>query len=65
MKIVHIINKKNPINCILDLVEAQRTAHEVELIDLDAGEPDYDSVVEKVMACDRVISWQNIHSEGG
>ena len=59
MKIVHILNKK-PSPCVLDLIEEHRKLHEVEIINLEE-QLDYDAVIDKVINCDRVISWGNVH----
>ena len=63
MKIIHIVNQ-TPTQSVLKLVDEQRKNNEVELVNLESGEPDYDAIIEKVISCDRVISWGNVHKEG-
>ena len=60
MKIIHIVNQK-PTQKVINLIDEQRKAHDVEIINLDEGQPDYDAIIEKVINCDRVISWSNVN----
>ena len=61
MKIIHIINQDTG-KYILDLINEQRKVHDVELINIDEGAPDYDAIIDQVISSDRVISWSNVHS---
>lgn len=60
MKIIHIVNQK-PTQYVINLIDEQRKAHDVEIINLEDGQPDYDAIIDKVINCDRVISWSNVH----
>ena len=60
MKIVHIVNQKTK-QSVLSLIDEQRKVHDVEVINLEDGQPDYDAIIDKVKNCDRVISWSNVH----
>ena len=60
MKIVHIVNQKTK-QSVLSLIDEQRKVHDVEVINLEDGQPDYDEIIDKVKNCDRVISWSNVH----
>lgn len=59
MKIIHIVNQK-PAQPVLDLIEEQKKAHEVELINIDDEQLDYDAIIDQVLASDHVISWSNV-----
>lgn len=63
MKIIHIVNQK-PAQSVINLIDDQRKAHDVEIINLEDGQPDYDEIIDKVLNCDRVISWSNVHEAG-
>ena len=60
MKIVHIVNQA-PAENILNLIEEQKKVHEVEVINIDVDQLDYDAVIDQVINSDRVISWSNVH----
>lgn len=60
MKIIHIVSQR-PAKNVLDLIEEQRKVHDVEIINLDVEQPDYDAIIDQVINCDRVISWSNVH----
>jgi hypothetical protein len=60
MKITHIVNQK-PAKSVLDLIEEQRKSHDVAVINIDVGQPDYDAIIDQVISSDRVISWSNVH----
>jgi len=60
MKIIHIVNQKTT-QSVLSLIDEQRKVHDVEVVNLEDGQPDYDAIIEKVINCDRVISWSNVH----
>ena len=62
MKILHIVNQK-PAKNILDLIDEQKKSHEVELVNIDVDQPDYDAIIDQVINSDRVISWSNV--QGG
>ena len=61
MKIVHIVNQA-PAENILNLIEEQKKVHDVEVINIDVEQLDYDAVIDQVINSDRVISWSNVHS---
>jgi len=61
MKIIHLVIKK-PGKRILRLINEQSKNNEVEIINLNENITDYEDIIEKVMNCDRVISWGNVHS---
>ena len=61
MKIIHIVIKK-PGKRILRLINDQSKNNEVEIINLNENITNYESIIEKVMSSDRVISWGNVHS---
>jgi len=61
MKIIHLVIKK-PGKRILRLINDQSKNNEVEIINLNENITDYESIIEKVMNSDRVISWGNVHS---
>lgn len=60
MKILHIVNE-TPAKDVLDLIELQRKAHDVEVININVEQPDYDAIIDQVINSDRVISWSNVH----
>ncbi|WP_455222756.1 hypothetical protein [Kaarinaea lacus] len=60
MKITHIINRM-PAKNVLDLIEEQRKSHDVEVINIDAENLDYDAIIDRVISSDKVISWSNVH----
>jgi len=60
MKIIHIVNQKTT-QSVLNLIDEQRKVHDVEVINLEDGQPDYDAIIDKVVNCDRVISWSNVN----
>jgi NAD-dependent SIR2 family protein deacetylase len=60
MKILHIVNE-TPAKNVLDLIELQRKAHDVEVININVEQPDYDAIIDQVINSDRVISWSNVH----
>jgi len=55
MQILYLI-KKEPTETSTAIIEEQRKMHEIEVIDL-RNTPDYDSILERIAAADRVISW--------
>jgi len=61
VKIIHIVIKK-PGKRILRLINDQSKNNEVEIINLNENITNYESIIEKVMSSDRVISWGNVHS---
>lgn len=60
MKIVHIVSQQ-PTQPVLNLIDEQKKSHDVELINIDVEQPDYDAIIEQVLSSDRVISWSNVH----
>lgn len=60
MKIVHIVNQA-PAENILNLIEEQKKVHEVEVINIDVDQLDYDAIIDQVINSDRIISWSNVH----
>ncbi len=63
MKIIHIVNQV-PTKSILSLIDEQRKDHDVEVINIATEQPDYDSIIDRVINSDRVISWSNVHESG-
>ena len=55
MQILYLI-KKEPGKTLRQLIEAQQKTHEVEIIELKDS-PDYDAIMDRIIAADRVISW--------
>lgn len=62
MKIIHIVNQ-DPAENILRVIEEQSKHHDVEVINMVSVHDDYDDLIDKIVACDRVISWGNAAQE--
>lgn len=56
MKILHILSN-GPTGLSDRVIKAQGNAHEIKIVDLDAPDLDYSSVVDEIFSCDRVITW--------
>ena len=56
MKILTIINEKVEQQSI-ELLEALKEEHQVEVVKLAEDALPYDELVDKIEQCDRVISW--------
>lgn len=56
MKILHILND-GPGETPDRIIEVQSREHEVEVIDLTANELSYETIVDRILAADRVVSW--------
>ena len=55
-RILHIL-REGPQEDVLEIIKAQAEQHEVEVVDLSKPEFSYDEVVDKIAACDKVLSW--------
>lgn len=56
MKLLHIL-VDGPGDLPGRIVEAQSAEHEVEVIDLSREGISYDAVIDRIFACDKVVSW--------
>jgi len=56
MKILHVY-RSAPSETTKKLVEIVSEGRENDSFDLNVGSPDYDSLVDKVMAADQTICW--------
>lgn len=56
VKILHILTD-GPTDLSTKIIEVQSADNEVKVIDLSAGEADYDSIMDEIVANDRVVSW--------
>jgi hypothetical protein len=56
MKILYII-KSQPDETIRKIIERHNQGNEVKVIDLNADELSYKSIIEDVFTYDKVISW--------
>lgn len=58
MRILHIL-ADGPSSLSSSIIEAQSGDNEIKIIDLSKKEKEssYDSVIDEIAACDRVISW--------
>lgn len=56
MKLLHIF-VDGPEELADRIVAAQSQEHEVDIIDLSQEEASYDTVVDAIFSCDRVILW--------
>jgi hypothetical protein len=56
MKVLEIL-KSPPDENINKIIEVHSADNEVEVIKLYEGEPDYEALVDKIFASDRVICW--------
>jgi len=56
VKIVHILND-GPTQLSDDIISAQATENEVKIIDLSKRDTSYESIVDDIFACDKVMSW--------
>ena len=55
-KVLHILND-GPDAQAERIIAAQAKDHRVEVVDLTAAKVSYDQLVDRIFACDRVISW--------
>lgn len=55
MKLLYIV-KQGVDSTLKEIAETQKKEHEVEIIELNDNS-DYDSIVDQIADCDRVISW--------
>lgn len=56
MKILHILND-GPTQLTSEIIKAQAKENEVKIMDLSKKEVSYESIVDDIVACDKVISW--------
>jgi len=56
MRILHIFSD-GAIEAALQIIELQSTEYQVDVVDLAAGEIQYDDLIEKIFSYDKVISW--------
>lgn len=56
MKILHILND-GPSQMAADIITIQAKEHEIKIADLSKKDVSYESIVDNIFACDRVISW--------
>lgn len=56
MKILHILND-GPAKLSDQIISVQAKDNEVKLIDLSKKEASYESIIEDIFSCDKVISW--------
>ncbi|MCP4752112.1 MAG: hypothetical protein GY866_14545 [Proteobacteria bacterium] len=55
MRLLYIV-KREPGETFRKIVDEQKKEHDVEIVDL-RDDVDYDSILEKIEGCDRVVSW--------
>ena len=56
MKILHILND-GPDELSGKVMDAQSESNEITVVDLTEGNISYESLVDAIFSCDRVISW--------
>ncbi len=56
MKILHILND-GPDEFSAMIIDSQSESNEVTVVDLSEGNISYESLVDAIFSCDRVISW--------
>jgi hypothetical protein len=56
MKILHILND-GPTQLSDQIIGVQAKEHDVKVVDLSKKEISYESIVDEISACDKVISW--------
>jgi len=56
MKILHLLND-GPTKLSDQIIPVQKQDNEIKVIDLSKKEASYESIVEDIFSCDRVISW--------
>ena len=56
MKILYIL-KDGPQKLADQMLSVQSKDHEVKVIDLSRKEASYESIVDAIFSCDRVVSW--------
>jgi len=55
-KILHIL-RDGPAEDALEIIKWHAEQHEVEVVDLSEPNVAYDELIDKIAACDKVISW--------
>ena len=55
---MHILND-SPDQRVLQVIEAQKKLHNVEVVRLYDNSTNYADVIDKIEQCDKVISWNN------
>ncbi len=56
MKVLYILND-GPKELADRIIEAQSEGNELEVIDLSKGDVSYETVIDSISDCDKVISW--------
>ena len=56
MKLLHIL-VDDPGDLPSRIVEAQSGEHDVEVIDLSQEGISYDTVIDRIFSCEKVVSW--------
>jgi hypothetical protein len=56
MKILYILND-GPTQLSDQIISVQAKEHDVKVVDLSKKEISYESLVDEISACDRVVSW--------
>ncbi len=56
MKILHIL-KDGPTRLSDEIIRVQAGTEEIKVIDLSKREASYESIIDDIFFCDRVISW--------
>ncbi len=56
MKILHILND-GPTKLSDQIIGVQSKEHEIKVVDLSKQGVSYESIVDDIFSCDRVISW--------
>lgn len=56
MKVLHILND-GPTKLSEEIISVQSKEHEVKVVNLTKKEASYDSIIDDIFSCDRVVSW--------
>lgn len=56
MKILHIINN-GMTDLAKNIIEAQSAENEIKVIELSKKRVSYDTLIDDIFSCDRVVSW--------
>jgi hypothetical protein len=56
MKLLHIMTD-GPAEVPERIVEAQSSDNEVQIVDLSQANISYESVIDAIFSCDKVVSW--------
>jgi hypothetical protein len=56
MKILHLV-KSEPSPLVKKIIETHSKSHEVKVINLAKKEASYETIIDEVASCDKLMSW--------